>query len=45
MLDNKNINSVAVVILYEMSQELIYEGNISFGVIGQMLNVGRILSL
>ena len=44
-LDKKNVTTIAVVILYEMSQELIFQSNMSFDVMTHMLNVGRLITL
>ena len=44
-IDKKNVKTVAVVILYEMSQELVFQSNMSFDMMTHMLNVGRLISL
>jgi uncharacterized protein YjgD (DUF1641 family) len=44
-VDSKNKKTVAIVILYEMTQELTYQSNISFDLMTQNLNVGRIIAL
>ena len=44
-IDNKNKKTIALVILYEITQEAAYQSNISFDQTTQNLNVGRILTL
>ena len=44
-LDYSNNKTIAVVILYEMSQELNYLSDNSFDVISKTLNIGRIITL
>ena len=44
-IDKKNVKTVAIVILYEMSQELIFQSNMSFDMMTHMLNVGRLITL
>ena len=43
--DSTNVNTIAVVILYHMTQELIYQTTNSFDMMTQMLNVGRLITL
>ena len=44
-LDKKNVKTIAIVILYEMSQELVFQSNMSFDMMTHMLNVGRLITL
>ena len=44
-IDSKNVKTIAVVILYHMTQELMYQSTNSFDVMTQMLNVGRLITL
>ena len=44
-IDSKNVNTIAVVILYQMTQELTYQNANSFDLMSQMLNVGRLITL
>ena len=44
-IDCSNNKTMAVVILYEMSQELTFQSNNSFDMMTKMLNVGRIITL
>ena len=44
-IDCSNNNTIAVVILYEMSQELHFSSDNSFDVMGKMLKVGRLITL
>ena len=44
-LDCKNVRTTAVVLLYEMTQELCYNPNNSFDMMSRILNVGRLIIL
>ena len=44
-LDCSNNKTIAVVILYEMSQELNYRSDNSYDILSQNLNVGRLITL
>ena len=44
-VDSINVKTIAVVLLYEMTQELIYNSNNSFDMMSRMLNVGRLIIL
>ena len=44
-IDSKNVKTIAVVLLYEMTQELIYNSNNSFDMMSRVLNIGRIIIL
>ena len=44
-LDKKNVKTIAIVVLYEMSQELVFQSNMSFDMMTHMLNIGRLITL